>query len=240
VHIFGNVVDIQRLKTVIPSNIPIIEDAAQSHGSRINGIHSGSMGDIGVFSFYPTKNLGGYGDGGVVVTNNSNIAEKIRLMRMYGMIDKDHIVINGINSRLDELQAAILRVKLKCLDDMNELRNKIADAYKNKLDNNYLSCQYIPDNVLCNYHVFAAKVERDRDALMNYLESRRIQTNIYYSIPLHLQEANRYLGYKTGDFPVAEQLCNQVIALPMYPELSEQKLSKIIKAINKFAKKRKI
>lgn len=240
VHIFGNVVDVQRLRTVIPSNIPVIEDSAQSHGSRINGIHSGSMGDIGVFSFYPTKNLGGYGDGGAVVTNNSNIAEKIRLMRMYGMIDKDHIVINGINSRLDELQAAILRIKLKCLDDMNELRNKIANRYKNKLDSNYLSYQYIPDNVLCNYHVFAAKAERNRNALMDYLESQQIQTNIYYPIPLHLQEANKYLGYKTGDFPIAEQLCNQVIALPMYPELSEQKLSKVIKAINKFTKEQQI
>lgn len=240
VHIFGNVVDVQRLRTVIPSNIPVIEDSAQSHGSRINGIHSGSMGDIGVFSFYPTKNLGGYGDGGAVVTNNSNIAEKIRLMRMYGMIDKDHIAINGINSRLDELQAAILRVKLKCLDDMNERRNKIANGYKNKLDSNYLSYQYIPDNVLCNYHVFAAKVERNRNALMDYLESQQIQTNIYYPIPLHLQEANKYLGYKAGDFPIAEQLCNQVIALPMYPELSEQKLSKVIKAINKFTKEQQI
>jgi len=236
VHIFGNVVDIEKLRRIIPPDILIIEDSAQAHGSKINSVHTGTLGDAGVFSFYPTKNLGGYGDGGAVATNNPEIAEKVRLMRMYGMTDKDHIVINGINSRLDELQAAVLRVKLKYLDGMNESRNKIAEKYKNELDNNYFSFQYIPDGVLCNYHVFAVKVRDKRDAMIDYLERRNIQANIYYYVPLHLQEANKYLAYKKGDFPVAEQLCSQVIALPMYPELTEQKLSKTIKAVNDFTR----
>lgn len=239
VHIFGNVVDIEKLRGIIPSDIPIIEDSAQSHGSKMNGIHTGTVGDIGVFSFYPTKNLGGYGDGGTVVTNNSKIAEKVRLMRMYGMTDKDHIIINGINSRLDELQAAILRVKLKYLDEMNRRRREIAERYKNELDNDYLSFQYVPNGVLCNYHVFAVRVNGSRDAMVDYLEKRHIQTNIYYYVPLHLQEANKCLGYQKGDFPITEQLCNQVIALPMYPELSKQKLSEVIKAVNSFTREKR-
>lgn len=234
VHIFGNVVDVLRLKKLIPPHIPIIEDSAQSHGSKINGIHTGNIGDIGVFSFYPTKNLGGYGDGGAVATNDPEIAQKIRLLRMYGMIDKDRIIINGINSRLDELQAAILKVKLKYLDEMNQLRNRIANEYKRKLNNQYFTFQYIPTNVFCNYHVFATKVNGNRNELVNYLESHQIQTNIYYLMPLHLQEAYKYLGYKKGDFPKAEWLCNEVIALPLYPELSDQKVDKIIKTINEF------
>ncbi|OHB36521.1 MAG: hypothetical protein A2Y09_07910 [Planctomycetes bacterium GWA2_39_15] len=237
VHIFGNVVDVKRLRSLIPENISIIEDAAQSHGSKINGKHTGNMGDIGVFSFYPTKNLGGYGDGGTVVTNNQEIAREIKLLRMYGMTDKDHIVINGINSRLDELQSAVLSVKLKYLDEMNELRNKIADKYRTELDNQYFTFQYIPDNVFCNYHLFTARVNGDRNKLINYLERKKIQTNVYYMIPLHLQEANKFLGYNKGDFPTAEKLCSQIIALPMYPELTTQKLEKIITTINEFVRK---
>lgn len=237
VHIFGNVVDVKRLRSIIPENIPIIEDSAQSHGSKINGMHSGGIGDIGVFSFYPTKNLGGYGDGGALVTNNPEIAKKIRLLRMYGMIDKDHILINGINSRLDELQASILKVKLKYLNEMNQLRNKIANEYKEGLNKQYFTFQHIPDNVFCNYHVFAVRVSYSRDELIDYLEKEKVQTNIYYSIPLHLQEANKFLGYSEGDFPNTEKLCSQVLALPMYPELTSQNVKKIITTINKFVKK---
>lgn len=237
VHIFGNVVDVKRLRSLIPENISIVEDAAQAHGSKINGMHSGSIGDIGVFSFYPTKNLGGYGDGGVLVTNNPEIARKIKLLRMYGMVDKDHIIINGINSRLDELQAAILRVKLGYLDEMNQLRNKISDKYKKGLNNKYLTFQYVPENVFCNYHVFSVRVSGRRNELVDYLEKEGIQTNIYYPNPLHLQKANRFLGYREGDFPNAEKLCSQILALPIYPELNSQNIEKIMTTMNKFAEK---
>jgi len=237
VHIFGNVVDIEKLSSIVPGNIPIIEDSAQSHGSRINRMYSGTIGDLGVFSFYPTKNLGGYGDGGALVTNNPELAERIKLLRMYGMTDKDHIRINGFNSRLDELQAAILKVKLKYLDEMNQLRNRIADKYIKGLNSQYFDTQSIEENIYCNYHVFAVRVHGDRNELMNYLERERIQTNIYYPIPLHLQEANRFLEYRKGDFPNAEELCNQIIALPMYPELSSQNIEKVLITINEFVKK---
>ncbi len=234
VHIFGNVVDVEKLRTAIPNHISIVEDAAQAHGSQINGKKAGCSGDLGVFSFYPSKNLGGYGDGGAVITNDSELASKIKLMRMYGMIDKDHIIINGVNSRLDELQAAILRVKLKYLDEMNQSRNKISEEYKRRLDDQYFTFQEIPENIFCNFHVFAARINGSRNGLMEYLEGKQIQTNIYYLLPLHLQNANRYLAYQRGDFPVAEKLCDDVIALPMYPELSKQKVEKTILTINKY------
>jgi len=237
VHIFGNVVDVKKLRSLIPANIPVIEDAAQAHGSKIGNIMAGTMGDIGVFSFYPTKNLGCYGDGGAVVTNNPKIAGKIKLMRMYGMIDKDTIIINGINSRLDELQAAVLRKKLKYLDEMNGLRSRIAKKYREGIDGRHFSFQHISDNVFCNYHVFSARIGSGRDEMTAYLEKCKIQTNVYYRVPLHLQKANRYLGYSRGALPKAEKLCGEIIALPMYPELTDQAVKKVIRTVNLFIKK---
>lgn len=234
VHLFGNVVDIEKLRHIIGDNIPIIEDASQSHGSTIASKQSGSMGDIGVFSFYPTKNLGAIGDGGIVVTNNASHNEKLRLIRMYGMKDYNHIIINGINSRLDELQAAILNVKLKYLSEMNDKRNKIADKYKAEISNEFIRPQLINNNVYSNYHQFAGMLKIDRPSFMQYMEEKGIQTNIYYVHPLHLQKANEFLGYKKGDFPVAENVCTEIIALPMYPELKNETLTYIIDTINEF------
>jgi dTDP-4-amino-4,6-dideoxygalactose transaminase len=236
VHIFGNVVDIAKLKRRIPEHIPVIEDAAQAHGSKIDGKQAGTIGLMGVFSFYPTKNLGGYGDGGAVVTNDKRLVEKIKLMRMYGMVDKDHIIINGINSRLDELQAAVLRVKLKYLDAMNERRNGIATEYMRKLAHQPIRFQRIDNGVYSNYHVFTARVKEKRDDLVEFLDKRGIQSNVYYLIPLHLQEANRFLGYHGGDLPVVEAICEEVLALPMYPELSGKSLEKTITTIGEFFK----
>lgn len=232
VHIFGNVVDIDEIRSITNNKITIIEDACQAHGSAIKNKTAGSLGDMSCFSFYPTKNVGGYGDGGMITTNNEDLAKKIKLLRMYGMIDKDHIVINGINSRLDELQAAILRVKLRHLDSMNEARHKIASMYKNELAPKYFMHQKINNNVYTNYHVFASRYKGNREHLIEYLWKYEIQTNIYYPIPLHLQKANMFLGYKIGDLPNAEKLCEQVIALPMYPELDKADVIKIISRIN--------
>lgn len=234
VHIFGNVIDILELRRIVGDDMAIIEDASQSHGSKLNEIRTGSMGDIGVFSFYPTKNLGCYGDGGMVVTNDRQIEKKLRLLRIYGMIDKDHIVINGVNSRLDELQAAILRVKLKYLDAMNNKRNLIAKRYCEQLKKDLFIPQLIPDNVYTNCHVFACKYMRDRQSLMQFLATQNIQTNIYYPIPVHLQAANKYLGLIEGDLPISERLCKEVFALPMYPELSIETQDYIITSINNY------
>jgi len=236
VHLFGNVVDILKLKEIVNGTIPIIEDTCQAHGSLINGIQSGSMGDMGVFSFYPTKNLGALGDGGMIVTNNKEYEEKLKLLRMYGMTDYNHIKINGINSRLDELQAAILRVKLRYLDEMNIKRNKVAEEYIKNLRADLFVHQSIHENIYCNYHQFVSRFLESRNDLITFLYSKDIQTNIYYVMPLHLQEANRYLGYKKGDFPYAEKLCDQVIALTMYSELPVELQHKVIGVINTFNK----
>ena len=234
VHLFGNVVNVPGLREVIGPNIPIIEDAAQAHASTIDNVKAGSMGDLGAFSFYPTKNLGAYGDGGMVVTNKAELAEKIKLFRMYGMVDKDNIVVNGINSRLDEIQAAILRVKLKYLDAMNKRRNEIAACYISELRSDFIKYQTISKNVFSNYHIFNMRVEKKRNDLVEFLQKENIQTNIYYLVPLHLQKANKFLGYKEGSFPVTEKLCKEIIALPMYAELKQEHINKIISKINQF------
>lgn len=237
VHIFGNMVNILQLKQIV-GQIPIIEDACQAHGSMLDGNKAGSMGDLGAFSFYPTKNLGAYGDGGMILTNNPEYAKKAKLLRMYGMIDYNHIVINGINSRLDEIQAAILRVKLKYLDEMNKKRNFIAQKYIASLDKNYFEHQIITTDVYSNYHVFVSKVKNKRDDLIKYLEDREIQTNIYYFMPIHLQVANNFLVYKKGDLPNAEEICNRVIALPLYPELKNVVQELVINNINNYLEMR--
>jgi hypothetical protein len=235
VHLFGNVADVPALREVVGDGIRIVEDACQAHGSRMAGAMAGAMGDLGVFSFYPTKNLGGYGDGGAVVTGDAELAERLRMLRMYGMVDKDHIVVDGINSRLDELQAAILRVKLPHLEAMNARRNEIARRYIAELRSDLFAHQRIPSGVVSNYHVFVARVRNGRrEALMRYLDARGIQTNIYYVLPLHLQKATARFGGRVGDCPVAEAICGDVIALPLYPELSEDLLSQLIETINAF------
>lgn len=234
VHLFGNVVDIKRLKELISLKVPIIEDACQSHGSTLNGIQSGSMGDMGVFSFYPTKNLGGIGDGGIIITDNEDYNKKLKLLRMYGMTDYNHITINSINTRLDELQAAILRVKLRHLDEMNAKRNVISRRFKEELRQDLFKHQVINQHVYCNYHQFVTRFQKDRVKFIEYLYSNDIQTNIYYLMPLHLQAANQFLGYKNGDFPNAEKLCEQVIALTMYAELSDGIQNQVIEIINRY------
>lgn len=234
VHIFGNVVNIEALRNVC-GDLPIIEDAAQAHGSKINGKMAGSFGKLGVFSFYPTKNLGGYGDGGSIVTDDDALAEKLRLMRMYGMRDYNHIVINGINSRLDELQAAILRVKLRQLDKMNHIRETIAEMYYKNLNPKTFDFQKILPNTRSCHHVFEVIVKGDRNDLSKYLESFGIQSNVYYLIPPHLQEANKEFGYRRGDMPNAEKLCSQVLAIPMYPELPLDTVRVVIEKMNLWA-----
>ena len=234
VHLFGNVVDIGNLRKIIGRGIKIIEDACQAAGSRLDGLAAGSIGDAAAFSFYPSKNLGGYGDGGMVVSSNRQLAEKVRLLRNYGLKDKDQAVISGVNSRLDEIQAAVLRVKLKYLDKMNRQRNLIAQKYRQKLRASFFEHQKIPDNVYSNYNVFTSRFARDRQKLIDYLARGGIQTNIYYPVPVHLQKAYRFLGYKKSDFPQSEQLAAQIIALPMYAELPDNVQKIVIAKINKY------
>jgi dTDP-4-amino-4,6-dideoxygalactose transaminase len=236
VHIFGNVVDIPKLRSLLPESIHIIEDAAQSHGSTFRGVQSGTMGDAGVFSFYPTKNLGALGDGGAVVTNCADIDARLRLLRMYGMVDKDTIVCDGVNSRLDEIQAAILRAKLPYLEAMNAARRRIAARYIAELPPDSFTCQSIPGEVVTNWHVFVARYHGDRARFIAHMDSRGVQTNVYYVTPLHLQEAHRSLGYSRGVLPFAENLCSDAIALPFYPEMTHETHDIVFEAIHSFQK----
>jgi aminotransferase EvaB len=233
VHIFGNVVDVPKLRAFVGKGVTIIEDAAQAHGSSIRGRNCGTMGDMGAFSFYPTKNLGAYGDGGAVVTDNPDYANQIRRRRMYGMVDKDHIDMDGVNSRLDELQAAVLSVKLPHLEAMNERRRFIAARYRRELNPALFAHQLFPTDVVANYHVFVSRFRGDRDHFMRYLEERGIQSNIYYPMPMYDQLPIRRFR-PAGGLPEVERLCREVIALPMYPEMDGQILDEIITAVNAY------
>jgi len=231
VHLFGNVVDVERLRTIVGPDVRIVEDCAQSHGASIRGVMTGSLGDVSAFSFYPTKNLGGYGDGGLVATNDPTLAASARSRRMYGMVTKDEFVEDGINSRLDELQAAVLRVKLRHLDGMNARRRAIADLYLELLDG-HLTPQRIEPEVIPNYHVYAATCSGDRDALVASLEKESIQTNVYYPMPLTAQK-----GYRGRAFALEAtvDVSRRIIALPMYPELAEPVVRTVAATVNRFA-----
>lgn len=235
VHIFGNVVDIPALRAAVGPSIAIVEDAAQAHGSRLRGVHAGTMGDLGIFSFYPTKNLGAMGDGGAVVGRASALADTLRLIRNHGLVDKDSCAVFGVNSRLDELQAAILRVKLRHLDAMNGARVRIAQRYRDALPARMFAHQQIERGVTPNYHIFQSLYAGDRAGLVRHLAAHGIQTNIYYVTPHHLQPAAKGLGYKAGDFPNVEGVCARGIALPMYAELGAEAVDAVIEAAGTFA-----
>jgi dTDP-4-amino-4,6-dideoxygalactose transaminase len=231
---FGNVVDIPALRERIGPDIFIVEDAAQAHGSRLGAAFAGTMGDIGTFSFYPTKNLGGYGDGGAIVCHNPTIACQLRMLRNHGMRDKDICDTPGTNSRLDELQAAILRAKLAHLDEMNAARARLVARYLEGLPSNRFRPQKIRDGVVTNWHVFELRFNGDRDGLVKHLEMRNIQTNVYYVVPHHLQPALAHLGYRKGSLPLTEKVCEEVIALPLYPEMSHQTVDDVVRTIYEF------
>jgi dTDP-4-amino-4,6-dideoxygalactose transaminase len=215
-------------------NLYVIEDACQAHGAEVNGKKTGSLADIGVFSFYPGKNLGAYGDGGAISTDNKALFEKIRKLRNYGQKEKYHHKEIGINSRLDEMQAAVLKVKLKYLDAWNKNRIKLAKIYNQNLKT--VKTQKLYDNAKSCYHIFSIE-SRDRDNLKSYLEKEGIQTLIHYPIPIHLQECYEYLGFKAGSFPVAEAVAKKILSIPMYNELTEKEVLYIASKINEFTEK---
>ncbi|NUM82371.1 DegT/DnrJ/EryC1/StrS family aminotransferase [bacterium] len=236
VHLFGQMAEMDELRQVANRHgIKLIEDAAQSHGSLYKGSQAGAFGEMACYSFYPTKNLGAFGDAGAIVTNQKEYYDQLKLLRNYGQEALYRTVINGINSRLDELQAAYLSIKLKHLDHWNEQRSHLAGIYYQQL--NHLSVQ-LPCELTYtrqNYHVYVIRTQK-RDALQQFLEEQGIQTNIYYPIPLHLQKSNAFLGYNHGDFPEAERACEEVLALPMYPEMDPEIAIRVSKAIKQFYK----
>jgi dTDP-4-amino-4,6-dideoxygalactose transaminase len=215
--------------------LTVIEDACQAHGALYKGRRVGAIGDAGAFSFYPAKNLGGYGDGGMLVTNNEDLATRVRMLRNYGQKEKYRHQFIAYNRRLDTLQAAVLRVKLKRLDEWNQARRRNAQLYYELLANTEVIRPAEASYAQHVYHLYIVRVQ-DRDGLQKHLQSRGISTGIHYPIPIHLQEAYRYLGYQRGDFRITEEYAGEILSLPMYPELTEEQIQYVVKAISGFGK----
>ena len=237
VHLYGQCADMDPL-LAIGNRVPIVEDAAQAIGATDRSRQAGAMGAIGCFSFYPTKNLGGAGDGGMLTTNDDNLAQRLRRLRNHGGANEYEHSEVGINSRLDELQAAVLNVKMPHLDKWSNDRARKAAAYSEMLDNAGLSFELITpvvrDGARHIFHQYVIRVPRHRDALMEHLKGRGVGTKVYYPIPLHRQECFAYLRYKEGDFPESERAARETLALPVYPELTEAQQSHVVDAIKSF------
>lgn len=238
VHLYGQPSDMDRILEIAEKNdLKIIEDACQAHGTLYKGRKVGSFGNIACFSFYPSKNLGAYGDAGAVVTSDIELAEKIRALRDYGQTTKYHHEIIGHNSRLDEIQAAILRVKLKYLDQWNELRRSHAKKYDKLLGE---ICGIVTpsetDFARHVYHLYVIRHEK-RDELKEWLNSKGVATGIHYPKPIHLQNAYKHLGYGEGSFPKTEKHSREVLSLPMFPELTEEEIETVVKLIDSFMKR---
>ena len=235
VHFTGQAADMRPLLELAEQKgLLVIEDAAQAHGTRYDERRCGSIGALACFSFYPGKNLGAYGDAGVVTTNDSAVVERIRQLRNYGERRKYDHVVKGVNSRLDGLQAAFLSVKLRHLETWNEARLRHADAYTHALEGvGDLVLQHRSEASTHVYHLFIVRTKK-RDALREHLARHGIHTGIHYPIPIHLQEAYHELGLEAGAFPHAERLASESLSLPMYPELTPQQISDVVAAIREF------
>ena len=231
VHLYGQAADMDSILAVARRhNLKVIEDAAQAHGAEYNGRRVGSLGDLGCFSFYPGKNLGAYGEGGMVVTNNPDYAKTITMLRDWGQERKYQHVLPGYNARLEGLQGAILRVKLRHLEAWTEARRLHASRYDALLGADGVAIPAAPPSRRHVYHVYAIRVP-ERDAFQRALGNEGIQTGIHYPIPVHLQPAYANLGYKAGEFPEAERAAAEVLSLPMYPELTTDLQDQVVHAI---------
>ncbi len=235
VHFTGQAAEMRPLLELADRNgLVVLEDAAQAHGTRYDGQACGSIGRLACFSFYPSKNLGAYGDGGMVTTSDPIVVERTRRLRNYGERAKYDHVVKGVNSRLDGLQAAFLTVKLRHLPDWNAKRLSHADEYAARLDGvGDLVLQERVEASTHIYHLFIVETD-ERDALREHLAERGIQTGIHYPIPIHLQEAYRDLGLGPGAFPHAERLAQRSLSLPMYPELTSQQVGTVTGAVREF------
>ncbi|MFH1379819.1 MAG: DegT/DnrJ/EryC1/StrS family aminotransferase [bacterium] len=232
VHLYGQPAEMDEIIAAAEEkNILVIEDCAQAFGAEYKGKKAGSLGKAGCFSFFPGKNLGCYGDGGLVVTDDEQMAAKIKLLRNHGSKSKYEHIMPGYNSRLDTLQAAVLLIKLRYLDSWNKQRRACADIYRKNLAPLGFSFQKENEYSLSSMNYFTFIVERDRDKLQKHLEDNGIATGIYYPSSLHLQKVYAYLGYAQGDFPAAEMCQNKILSLPMYPELTEKQITRIVKVI---------
>jgi dTDP-4-amino-4,6-dideoxygalactose transaminase len=234
VHLYGHPAEMDAIMDIADRyNLAVIEDACQAHGAEYQGKKAGSFGLLSCFSFYPTKNLGGYGDGGMVVTDDRKLFEKLRLLRCYGEKKKYQHVLKGSNSRLDEIQAAILRVKLKYLDQWNEERRERALIYERMLEHTGVNCPVEKEQAKHVYHLFVIRTKK-RNALQAFLKVKGIETLIHYPIPIHLQKAFRELGYRRGALPLTEQYAREVLSLPFFPEITGSEKEEVATQIKLF------
>ena len=234
VHLYGSPAELEPILAVAQQhNLRVVEDCAQAHGAMYRGKKAGAWGHISAFSFYPTKNLGAYGDGGAVVTDDPALAEHVRLLRQYGWRDRQVSTLKGLNSRLDELQAAILRVKLQHLDEWNAKRKQLALRYQDLLRDTGLTLPSHLKHSLPVNHLYVVR-SPERDSLRAFLSEKGIQTLIHYPQPVHLQPAYSNLGYKPGSLPCSEAAAREVLSLPLYPEMSEDMVEMVCRGIKEF------
>jgi len=234
VHLYGQCAHMDKILEIAKKHkLKVIEDACQAHGAEYEGKKAGTMGDLGCFSFYPSKNLGAYGDGGMIITNNPELAEQSKMLRNGGQERRYYHKVKGFNSRLDEIQAAILRVKLKYLDTWNKLRRKNAFLYNKLITDEKIIKPVEASYGKHIYHLYVVKIH-ERNKFQQYLKNNNIDTYSHYPIPIYLQEAYRFLGLKRGACPVAEKCADEVLSLPVFPELEEGEIRYIADIINKF------
>jgi dTDP-4-amino-4,6-dideoxygalactose transaminase len=238
VHLYGQTADMDPILDIARRHgLIVIEDAAQAHGAKYKKQPAGTLGDIGCFSFYPTKNLGAYGEGGAVTTNNPDYAKKIRMLRDWGQDSKYHHLLRGFNYRMEGLQGAILRVKLRHLEQWTEARRAIAAKYNKQLATSGITLPGEMPWARHVYHVYSLRTP-DRDSFRSTLEADGVQTAIHYAIPVHLQPAYAELGYGRGSFPESEAAANEVAALPIYPELTQAQVDLVCDLVSRVASQR--
>lgn len=234
VHLYGQAADMTVIMELAQKyQLKVVEDCAQSHGASWKDKVTGTIGDIGCFSFYPTKNLGAFGDGGAIVTNSENIAKEARKLRNYGSERKYQFEEVGMNSRLDEIQAGLLRVRLKHMEELNAERKTICKRYLDKLDSREIILPEVRKDADPVWHQFVIRC-REREVLMEYLQREGVATMIHYPVPPHLSKAYGYLGKQRGDFPITEQYADEVVSLPLYNGMRREEQDYVIEKINSF------
>lgn len=234
VHLYGQPAQMTKIMKIAKKyNLSVVEDCAQAHGALVDGKKVGSFGDVGCWSFYPSKNIGAYGDAGAVTTNNKCLAEEIKILRNYGSEKKYYNKIVGYNSRLDEMQAGLLRIKLKYIDEITKEKTEIAKYYSRNIKNNKIILPEVAQNVKSVWHQYVIYT-KEREELISYLLRNEIGTAIHYPIPPHLSDAYKYMGYKNGDFPITEQYASHIISLPSYNGMTLEELEYIVHIINQY------
>lgn len=234
VHLYGQASNMGAIQELCQKyHLKLVEDCAQSHGAKYDGKSTGSFGDIGCFSFYPSKNMGAFGDAGAMVTNDKKILEDIKVFRNYGSEKRYYNKVVGTNSRLDEMQAGLLRIRMTHMGEITEEKRKIAEKYTEGIKNPLIQLPSIREGADSVWHQYVIRCT-ERERLIEYLNERKIGTIIHYPIPPHLSEAYKYLGFQKGDFPITETYADEVLSLPIYNGITEEEQEYVINALNNF------